>query len=93
MIPPLSEEGALFMGSEEMAPGVLGYAIKVGKEVHIPAIQAVTPGMGHVSKFLDDLDPCCCIVNVCSQLLMKMLKKKGWKPTYEEDGIDVWRKT
>lgn len=92
--PPLSKEGSTIDPLNEpiLASGVRGYAIQHGGEFWIPLISAEREGNGDVGKLLDRMTRRCVIVNVTSPRLAGMLKRRGWKQTFD-DGCDFWRKS
>jgi hypothetical protein len=84
--PPVTEQFYL------LAPGVRGWAHRVGKEIHIPFIEAVTEGNGDVGRFLDSLPDNAVIVNVVNTRLAGMLIRRGFYRTWATDKKDYWRR-
>ena len=78
-----------------LGDGVLGYAIRKGKEVYIPVVNATTPGNGDVGRWLDALATKCVLVGVINNRLKGMLVRRQWEVTFEKSGpgdvVDTWR--
>ena len=92
--PPTIEDGSPLsfpLPEPEIYPGVRGYAIAKGNEIYIPLIEG--EGTGQVRAFLDALSSRCVLVNVCSPKLRGMLERRGWQVSYDEEGVDCWRKS
>jgi hypothetical protein len=95
----LSQSGAPLTHLDELAPGVLGYAIEKDGAIYIPIVVAQQEGSGDVRRFLDNLPkdvtykfPC-----VISQRLLGMLQRRGFERTLEHDpmtdsDVEVWVK-
>lgn len=62
-----------------LAPGVLGFAYRRGKEIVIPLIVAECEGAGDVGRFLDGISKNCVIECVLSLRLEGMLVRRNWK--------------
>ncbi len=88
--PPVESGSPLGFNLPEIYPGVRGYAVRRGREIWIPLIEG--DGTGHVGQFLDALSPRCVLVNVCSPKLRGMLGRRGWTVSYDEEGVDLWRR-
>ena len=94
--PPLSSVKRIFVIKPQampLAPGVIGRAFSLDGRIFIPLIVAQKEGSGDVGRFLDSLTVRCAIVCVTSERLRGMLKRRGWKETFEpsDDGeVDIW---
>ena len=91
--PPTVAYGTPFRFGHEtqLAPGVRGFAVEQSGEVWIPVIVAEVEGSGAVGRFLDSLSPRCVIPCVFNPRLMGMLARRGWVPTFADDG-EEWRR-
>lgn len=90
--PPTVVEGSpvKFGGEDFIAAGVRGYAIEKNGRIFIALITAEREGNGDVGRFLDSLSPRCVIPNVTSPRLMGMLSRRGFIPSWDDEGVDIW---
>jgi hypothetical protein len=91
-------KGELLGAMDELAPGVLGYAMDVRERgLYVPIIHSTEEGKGNVGRFLDRLKerPLVKIPNVMSAVLRGMLDRRGFvvEREYAEDfgeSVEVW---
>lgn len=78
--PPCVDASQVFNRTyeQQLAPGVRGFAFRLGDMVCIPMIVAEREGSGDVGRFLDVLSPRCVIVGVTSPRLTAMLVRRGY---------------
>jgi hypothetical protein len=90
--PPISTHPFPLRATDEttqLAPGVRGYTFKRGDFIFIPLIMAESEGSGDVGRFLDRLPSHCLIMDVTSERLEGMLKRRGWSEM-KAFGDDFW---
>jgi hypothetical protein len=71
--------------TDRLAPGVRGYTVDVDGALYIPIIEADTPGIGDVSRYLDSLprDRTVKVPCVISDRLRDMLARRSFVPSQE----------
>jgi len=83
---------------DELAPGLRGYTVEIGNDIYIPVLMADQPGQGALTSYLDKLEASgktVKIPTVLSDHLAAYLKRRGYKPIWEESElgpVEVWTK-
>ena len=83
---------------DELAPGVLGYAMDCGERgLYVPVVRSTDEARGNVGRFLDALKerPLVKVPNVLSAVLRGMLERRGFvlEREFAEDfgeSVEVW---
>jgi len=80
---PLSVEGESMSGLNQLAPGVIGYAMMTEHGIVVPWLEAEKEGSGDVGRFLDSLPAGARIPTIISNRLLGMVQRRGWFPETE----------